>query len=92
MKEIKGQKILTITAVSGDEYTVKYESGFKADIKNATDGDIYISSKNDFTDTDNVGNYVVLSSGECYNGLVDSFGKLYIKSDGGGRITIVRCA
>lgn len=89
MKNIKGNKFLTIAGVAGEVYRITYTKCFEVDIINSSDGDLYVGSSENFTTEDGVSNYAVIKSGGYYNGLRVS-GSLYLKSNGTGEITVIR--
>lgn len=89
MKNIKGNKFLTIAGVAGEVYKITYTKCFEVDIINSSEGDLYVGDSEGFTTEDDVSDYAVIKSGSYYNGLRVS-GALYLKTNGAGEITVIR--
>ena len=90
MKTVKENKFLTIKCTGEEVYFIGYSTGSVVDIANYTDNSIYLSTEDDFSESEDMCNYAELNSGDCYNG-VHIFSGIYIKSLGSGSITIIRC-
>lgn len=94
-EKVEGKNVLTINIKAGDIYPIEYKSIASANIVNYTDGVIFVSEKDDFTLTDGVGEYLVITDGNSYNEYVFyKAGKniLYVKADADGYICVVRKA
>lgn len=76
--------LLTVTLSGGEVEELDYLGGDVVDILNCTGGDLIVSF-----DPELSGGYITLPSSSCFNGLRLS-GKLYLKSDSGGDVSIKR--
>lgn len=86
MKEIEESAMLAIEVSGNEVYHIRYTRGYKTDIANLTDGDLYVSNDSDFD-----GRYIIIPAECSYNGLkLDSRQDLYIKAETAGKITLVR--
>lgn len=90
MKTIEGTHLKTINATTGETYIIEYNSAWRVDISNNTDGSILISANGIFSENGPAANYLELPEGYNYNNLA-VLDALYIKSNGTGKIMIVRC-
>lgn len=91
MKEIEGMPLITIDAARDETYRIVYRENVAVDISNDTDEAVLASSAGDFTDTDWVGGYIYINSGDAYNNYrhIDSENDLFLKSKGSGKICVV---
>lgn len=90
MTTIKGTHLKTIDAAAGEVYKIEYASAWRVDIANNTDDSILIGTDGNFSKTTAAGDYLEIPSGCSYNNLAAPH-KLYIKSNGTGKIVVVRC-
>ncbi|MGN0181522.1 MAG: hypothetical protein ACI4DP_03795 [Candidatus Ornithomonoglobus sp.] len=90
MTTIKGTHMKTINAAAGEIYEIEYSSAWRVDISNNTDSSILISTNGEFSEDGTAADYLELPSGFNYNNLAVT-NTLYIKSNGTGKIMIVRC-
>lgn len=90
MTTVKGSYLKTINAEAGEIYAVDYKYAWRVDIANNTDGIISISTNNNFASDGISSDYLELLPGMVYNNMA-VITTLYIKSDGKGKIMIVRC-
>lgn len=91
MKEIEGMPLITIDAARDETYRIVYRENVAVDISKDTDEAVLASSAGDFTDTDGVGGYIYINSGDAYNNYrhIDSENDLFLKSKGSGKICVV---
>ena len=91
MNTITGTNLLTINAEAGVTYCIDYKSDYSVNILNQTDGIISVSTKADYASDE--------TSSECMKLTEDAFyynfrsrlsDLLYITSEGGGYIALVR--
>ena len=86
MNEIEESAMITADVTGGEIYHIGYTKGYKTDIANLTDGNVYVSNDNSFD-----GRHVTIPPKCGYNGLkLDSRQDLYIKPETSGKITIIR--
>ena len=82
-----GDTHMTFTVSANDVVPVEFDYMCRVNIFNDTNGDIYISDKNDFTGT----HYIKLPEGAAYNGYKcgeTNKNKFYIKAIGAGDISL----
>ncbi|MDO5397769.1 MAG: hypothetical protein Q4G33_07545 [bacterium] len=86
MNEIAESAMVTAEMYGGEVYHVRYTRGYKTDIANITEGNVYVSNDSSFE-----GKHIIIPP-ECgYNGLkLDGRQDLYIKPETAGKITLVR--
>ena len=91
MLTINGQNELTVSAEAGNVYCIVYETSTAVDICNNTEGNIFVNSTGEFTQSENVGNYLTIPDGGAYNGYRSAYSissKVYIKAEAAGNICI----
>ena len=66
-EKIEGKNVLTVNMKAGDIYPIEYKSIASVNIVNYTDRVIFVSEKDDFTLTNGVGDYLVITDGNSYN-------------------------
>lgn len=89
MKEIEGRKYITISAIAGEIYRIRYEISAPIDIYNGTDSEIKIGIVSDF-DSGNC--YLTIGSGLSYNGFTAGVGGgeavIYVSAAADGIISV----
>ena len=89
MNTIKGQKLLTITAVPGECYAICYEAPHTLNVINQTDDVISVSDRHTISDDGSAADCIRLAEGAFINGLKLGGNMAYITSNGGGDISII---
>lgn len=92
-EKINGELVLTINIKAGEIYPIEYKSVAAVNVINYTDGSVFVSEKNNFEFNNNVGKFLTITDGNCYNEyMFYKAGKntLYIKADADGYICIAR--
>lgn len=82
---MQGTQYMTVTMTANQIINVEYKYRCAVDILNDCDSEIYVSAKEDFTES------LKIPSGCCYNGFMPCFddnSKIYIKSIGIGDVSI----
>ena len=90
MKEIRGQKLLTIAATSGENYVIDYTNDVNVNIINQTDDNIRISASGDYAQDEDHSCCITLHPNMFINLLSLNSTKLCIESDGDGDIAVFR--
>lgn len=90
MTTIKGTHLKTIDATANEVYKLEYASAWRVDIANNTDDRILISTDGNFSTDGTSSDYLEIPSSCSYNNLAAPH-RLYIKSNGTGKIVVVRC-
>lgn len=91
--EILGTKYLTIKVKAGDIIPIKYVSAAALNIINYTDGSIFVNDTANFDFVDDVGDFLTITDGNCYNEYVfykSGLNTIYVKCDADGYVCIVR--
>lgn len=86
MITLEGHELLTLELAAGELYELVYDPGARVDIYNISSGSIIAAYTPDPAD----GNFIEIPPGSYYNSLSLPDDELYIRSDNGSRITIVR--
>lgn len=90
MKEINGQKLLTIAATAGETYLIDYTNDVNVNIINQTDDSIRISLSDDYLQDDDHSCCITLHPNMFINYFKLRSSKLYIESSGDGDIAVFR--
>jgi hypothetical protein len=91
MGNINNYTLLHITLNANEVQPVTYDQAYVLDIQNCGSSDVKISHDKDFTEHENVAEYISVESGCGYNGfrLTDEYLTLYFRSDSDGAVNVV---
>ena len=90
---LNGKQCHSIKVKAGDIISITYDQVESVNISNYTDGSIFVSEENNFTYDNNIGNFLTITDGNCYNEYVfykSGKNTIYIKCDADGVISIIR--
>lgn len=94
LKEIlHGKQAMSIKVKAGDIISIQYNSVESVNIGNYTDGSIFVSESNNFDYVNDVGNFLTITDGNCYNEYIlykPGSNTIYIKCDADGVVSIMR--
>lgn len=85
MTKTEGHELLTLELTAGEVYEIVYDPGARVDILNISESTVTAAYTADFS-----GGYIEIPPGAFYNSLALPDDELYLKSDLGGKVTIVR--
>lgn len=85
-------KYTTLTVEGGEVYEIQYLRPPKVCISNNTEGEIKISTANNFTETNGVGEYLCIPPWGVVNDLYLAKNVMYIAPSASGKILIDRSA
>lgn len=87
---MKGKNNLSINVSEDSIYKIEYDSWFRVNILNYTDGEIYVSSNENFDFDGDVAEVLTIGSKMFYNGFATASGSIYIKALKTGVVVIAR--
>lgn len=90
---IQGKAVLTLKVTAGNVYAIKYNKASAINVVNYTDGSIFVSENPEINVDAEVGEFLVITDGNCYNEYLfykSGTNIVYIKADADGKICIVR--
>ncbi len=91
MHTITGSNLITINAEAGESYRIEYESGYRVNILNQTDGVIAVSPKANFAEDSIFSDRLMLTDDAFYYGFDSKLSNsLYITSTGNGLVSVIR--